>query len=498
MNVMLINPPPEHYIEEYDSPDYPHIGVAYLAGALEQQGLIGGKDLHVVDAKLSRLRVRQTLDLVRQHKPRVVGLTAYTFDILYAGHLAKLIKETDPTITILVGGVHSSALPVETLKRIRSFDIAMVGECEGTFFRVLQNLEAGKKEFRGIGGVAWWEDEDVVYENALFRDRVLQTPVITRYDDINKLPFPAYHLMPQARTYQIMSARGCPRACSFCVSPYGRKSIRELTPERVIAEMEWVIGNFKPETYKFNDETFGFNAERMHLILDEMNKRGLGRKTRLFASMRADRMSPEILKKMKAANFYCIEVGVETGDPDVLKRIRKGETMEETERAVGWVKEAGMNVYCGFIIGHPGETRESAQATVRFAAKLNPTRAAFGLMVPYPGTEVAEWARKGMYGYRLLSDDWADYNKQFGNALELETLSRAEMERIQALGYLHVYLANRRYWDCAKFMATYYKAGLGFVKRQFQPKESRTRSKGAAKPSTMDAGEDFRYLNFRS
>ena len=99
-----------------------------------------------------------------------------------------------------------------------------------------------------------------------------------------------------------------------------------------------------------------------------------------------------------------------------------------------------MNVLCGFIIGHPGETKETAKATIDLAIKLNPNIVAIGLMVPYPGTEIAEYARKGSHGYKLLSSDWSDYNKQYGNALELETLSRKEMERIQALGYCNVYL----------------------------------------------------------
>jgi len=249
-----------------------------------------------------------------------------------------------------------------------------------------------------------------------------------------------------------MTARGCPRACVFCMSPYGRRTIREMSPGRVMEEMDWAIEEFRPTTYKFNDESFGFNGDRMHAILDGMLSRGFGKKTRFIASMRADRVTAGLLRKMKEANFYAVEVGVETGDETIPKNIKKGESLAETERAVRLVKEHGFRVLCGFIIGHPGDTRETVLRTIDFAARLDPDVAAFGLMVPYPGTDVAEYAATGRYGYRLLSDDWSTYNKQYGGALELEELPRAVMERLQIYAYLKVFLANRRFGDAARFL----------------------------------------------
>lgn len=500
MKVMLINPPPLNYLESYDKPNYGHLGLAYVAASLEKNGFKHNEDLIFKDAKLERLKVNETLQCVKEYKPTVVGLSAYTFDVLYAGYLAKKIKELYPNICIVLGGVHASILPIDTLKKIPEIDITMVGECEVTFPELLKRMDKGDKAFPGIGGVAWREDNKIVFERAFFKEKPLNIPAITRFQNMDDLPFPAWHMIPRASTYQIFTARGCPRTCVFCTSPYGRKFIREMSPDRVIAEMEWVIETFKPDYYRFADETFGYNGERMNQILDIMIAKGFDKKTRFFGSMRADRMTFEILQKMKRANFHTVEVGVETGDPTILKKIKKGETLEETERAVGWVKKAGLNVLCGFIIGHPGETKETAKATIDLAIKLNPNIVAIGLMVPYPGTEIAEYARKGSHGYKLLSSDWSDYNKQYGNALELETLSRKEMERIQALGYCNVYLKNWRILGFLKFIWTYRKAGWRFLNKQLF---ASIKSKGKTQVDVKlalgeDSGDKFRYLNYRT
>lgn len=497
MRVMLINPPPIRYTESYDKPEYGHIGLAYLAASLEQHGFQQNKELYLVDAKLACWNFQKVLDHIKEVKPEVIGLSAKTFDIMWAGRLAGKIKEIDPTIVTIIGGVHSSALPVETLEKIPDFDIAMVGECERTFIQLIEGLASGKKTFPKIPGVVWREDQTIRYEQVLFLGETLNTPEISRIENLDELPLPAWHMLPRAKEYQIMTARGCPRSCVFCMSPYGRKFIREMSPERVIEEMEWVIQTFQPVRYRFNDETFAFNAERIHKVLDIMIQKGFGKKTKLFASMRADKMKPDILEKMKAANFFGIEVGVETGDATIMKKIKKGETMEETEQGVNWVKKCGIKVYCSFIIGHPGETYKTAMATIRFAAKLHPDSVSFGLMVPYPGTEVAEYAQKGMHGYKLLSADWTETNRQYGNALELEGLSRRTMKFLQAWGYIKVFLSNRQYWELLKFFWTYRKASRMFISKQLQ--QIFTREKKRRKPVTIkDAGASFRYLNYRS
>jgi len=175
-----------------------------------------------------------------------------------------------------------------------------------------------------------------------------------------------------------------------------------------------------------------------------------------------------LLKKMKKAGFVYIDYGVETGDAGILKRIKKGVTLKQTEKAIKETKKAKIRVGANFIIGHPGETIKTVKKTINYAIKLNADLSAFGIMVPYPGTEVAKIAQKGEWGYKIISNNWSDYNKQFGNALELENIGRKSLERLQALAYLKTYLFNFRIKNLISFIWQYRRAGLRLLLKQLK------------------------------
>jgi radical SAM superfamily enzyme YgiQ (UPF0313 family) len=118
-----------------------------------------------------------------------------------------------------------------------------------------------------------------------------------------------------------------------------------------------------------------------------------------------------------------------------------------------------------FILGQPNESTASAKNTIDFAIELNPATPIFGVMVPYPGTKVGEMALKNEGGYKLISRDWDQFNKQIGNALELEGISRSQLERIQIFGYIKVFLYNYRILDFLKFCFQYRKEGFQALKK---------------------------------
>ncbi|HUT76882.1 MAG TPA: hypothetical protein VM285_04305, partial [Polyangia bacterium] len=130
----------------------------------------------------------------------------------------------------------------------------------------------------------------------------------------------------------------------------------------------------------------------------------------------------------------------------------------------------GITVRGFFIIGHENETWSSAMTTVDFAADLNLDIPVFGTMVPYPGTKVWELAIRGEGGYKKLSPSWLDYNKQVGGAVELETLSRRQMEIVQFLGYNLTFLRNRRFGDWFRFLWRYRTAGFSLLGNILKPK----------------------------
>src|SRR5439155_26065470 len=158
-------------------------------------------------------------------------------------------------------------------------------------------------------------------------------------------------------------------------------------------------------------------------------------------------------------------MGIETGDAEVLKATGKGSTPEMILKAGAAAKAAGLPIETYFILGHPNETLESMRRTIDLAVSLNPDTPIFGIMVPFPGTEVGRLAAAGEAGYRLRSTNWDDYDKQIGGALEFANLSRTRIERLQISAYIKVFLLNGRFVDFAKFCWRYRREGVVVLKK---------------------------------
>jgi radical SAM superfamily enzyme YgiQ (UPF0313 family) len=156
---------------------------------------------------------------------------------------------------------------------------------------------------------------------------------------------------------------------------------------------------------------------------------------------------------------------VESGNVRILQIIKKGETKEDFIRAARFIKQAGIESHSYYILGHPTETKATAKETIDFAAKLNTDYISIGIMIPYPGTEIAKLTSLGQGGYKKISSDWADYNKQLGKAIELESLSAAELTRLQMLGYLKFYVANFKIVPFMQIVWKYRKLAFAILKK---------------------------------
>ena len=159
----------------------------------------------------------------------------------------------------------------------------------------------------------------------------------------------------------------------------------------------------------------------------------------------ANTVDEELIHQMKEAGCSYVGFGVESGDEEIIKNMKKGVTKKRIIRARRLLEAGGLTTLCFFIIGHPHETRKSIWNSIKFMVQLNADETAIGIMVPYPGTETWDLARQGIGGYKRLSNNWSDYNKQIGNAVELEGISRKEMEFYQLLGYFLIYFINFRF-----------------------------------------------------
>lgn len=449
MKVVLVNPPPRKVVEvRYDTPDYPHIGLGYIAGYLESKGV----DVEVIDAKLARLSFDDMVNQICKLNPQIVGLTAMTHEIQQSADAAKEIKRKLPDIIICIGGVHATALPRETLEEFQVFDVVFHGEGEISFYDFISAVR-DRHDLKSVKGIAFRAS-----------DNIIVNPQQNRLIELDLLPFPAWHKFPKAKEYLIMTGRGCPFSCNFCMRPNGTK-VRKRSPENVVAEIEKIVKDYKPAQLLFCDETFTIDKKNAHRIMDLMIERGLSEKVKWYVQTHVNTVDEHILEKMRRAGCFSIGFGVESGNPAILKQTKKGITMDAARRAVQLAKKMDIFAECYFIIGHPNETYNTIRDTINFASELNPDRPIFGIMVPYPGTEVWEMAKKGEGGYKVLSAKWSDFNKQIGNALEFQNISRKKLELMQMAGYVWVFLKNFRLRDLTKFIFQYRHEGWAVVKK---------------------------------
>ncbi len=456
LKVCLVNPPVIAVLEPwYDTPDFGRTALAYLAGYLRQ---FEGFDISIIDAKLERLSFDATMDRMRALRPDVVGLTAFTNEIKPAAYLSHRVKAELPQCVTVIGGVHVTAVPRETMDEFLMFDIGAVGEGEETFHELCSLLrEKGGRpsaeDLNGVNGIIFRDGAQTVLTAA--RERIL---------DQDSIPFPAWDLLPRADTYFVQSVRGCPFNCLFCMNPNGRVA-RKRSVENVMDELRWVTSTFRPKRISFGDELFSVDMRRTANLLDAMAEEGIGQKVKWDVQTHVQYVNKELFEKFKRANVARVELGIETGDEDALKRMGKGTSMESIHAACDAAREVGVTIGTFFLFGHPNETPLTLQKTVDLAVKVNPHLPMFGLMTPYPGTEVARMAANGEGGYRLLTTDWDQYNKQIGGAMEFAGLTRAQIEWFQVKAYLKVYLFNHRYRDLVAFLVEYRRAAWEVLKK---------------------------------
>lgn len=450
LKVCLVNPPVLGVLEPwYDTPSFGRTALAYLAGYLRQYP---GYEIKIIDAKLERLDFEQTLRRIADFKPHLTGFTAFTNEIKPAAYMAAKVKRMLSETVTLIGGVHVTALPEKTMEEFPAFDIGAIGEGELTFSELCDALRHGKplSEINGL-----------VYRNG---NLIVRTKPRERILVQDSIPFPAWDLLPRSDTYYVQSIRGCPFNCLFCMNPNG-KVARKRSVANVMGEINWLLRDFKPKRISFGDELFSVDMQRTHQLLDAMIEHKVGERVEWDVQTHVDYVDEELFKKFKKANVTRVELGVETGDEQSLRKMGKGTDLDSIIKACDAGRKAHVKIGTFLLLGQPNETEESLRKTIELAVKINPELPMFGLMTPYPGTEVARMAAKGEGGYKLLTTDWDEYNKQIGGAMEFAHLTRKQIEWMQIKGYAKVYLKNYRFRDFALFLWEYRKGAWEVLRK---------------------------------
>jgi radical SAM superfamily enzyme YgiQ (UPF0313 family) len=226
-------------------------------------------------------------------------------------------------------------------------------------------------------------------------------------DNLDTMPFPARHMYPPPGKYKpsilaykrlpatgIITSRGCAHKCVFCHSGKGHFRLRFHSAEFVLEEMKQLKTDFGINELVVFDDTFLINESRAMSICEKMIQENLD--LSWSCNARVNNLNRELLKLMRRAGCWLLQLGVESGNQDILKTIRKGITLKQVERACKLAYEEGFEVKAYFILGHPGETVDTLNDTIRFMSRLPIHYASINYMTPLPGTQL--WDTAEEYG----------------------------------------------------------------------------------------------------
>jgi anaerobic magnesium-protoporphyrin IX monomethyl ester cyclase len=393
--VLLINPP-MWSPAAHDSFNAlcPPLGLGYLAACLLREGAsVEILDLSVSDSPAADLNTTLT-----RCAPRIIGITAVTQNWFLAHRIAWQAREMCPKAFLIAGGPHVTYQWKEALSD-GPFDAVALFESEQTIAELYRHIRDGKLDLHEIAGMALNNGDGPVLTNA--------RPLEKQLDHI---PYPARHLLPMSRYGRpgtIMTSRGCPMKCIFCISSTYEGSYRPRSGENVLAELcelrrAWGIR----EVYLI-DNVFTVNAERVRSICAGMIREKLDLQFNCVS--RADLVTQELVQCLKAAGCIRIEIGVESGVQEIIDKLEKHLKVEHVTRAADIVRAAGITPMFTFQIGSPFETPESLEQTHRLAASLRAKGAItfFSTMTPFPGTPLVQRAQE--LGLQIHTSHWSEY-----------------------------------------------------------------------------------------
>jgi len=398
---------------------YPYY-LAYATGVLEKNGI----DTKLVDAVANAWDKDQTVNFAKTFSPQLIVIDTSTPSIVNDMQVADALKEALPSAHITLVGTHPSALPESVLKNCKA-DSVCRGEYDYTVLDLARAIEKNKPLYT-VDGISYRDDRGFRHTNAR---KLIQ--------NLDELPFASrvYREHLNIRDYfyasvrhpqiTMLTARGCPFNCSFCNTPF-KASYRARSPENVAEEFEYVQKEL-PEVKEvmIEDDTFPVSKERTIKICDLLIERGIKLKWSCNARVDTDF---ETLKKMKEANCRLLCVGFETPSQEVLDSIHKRTTKEIQMEFMKNARKAGLLVHGCFILGLPGDTKETIKNTVQFAKELSPDTAQFYPMMIYPGTEAYNWAKKNNF---LVTEDFSKWLTPEG--LHNSVVSRPDLTNVELL-----------------------------------------------------------------
>ena len=368
----------------------------------------GNSPVHFIDCIAECIDISKLEERMRREAYDCLIAEVSTPSLYSDISILQRLKSRFPNLKLLVCGSHVTVRPED----LPEADFIVQGEYETTMAELVNKLAAANPP----------------------ASRIIRSENLC---DLRELPFPCWDEMPvetyatrrmkwtgEDREIELMSSRGCPFQCIFCLWPnvLTHHKVRYFPPERVVGEIETLYRKYQISGFYFNDDTFTLNKEHVTAICEGLLKKRLPIRWVCFAHSKT--VDLETLKLMKRAGCCKVKYGVESGSEKILSEIRKGQTPDSILKAVALTRDAGIAVHTSYTIGYPGDTHETILETIRLARKINPDSYVVSIATPFPGTPFFDLVKsEGL----LETEEWSNYLGTNRSVVRTRALSSVEI-----------------------------------------------------------------------
>ncbi|MBI4682359.1 MAG: radical SAM protein [Nitrospirae bacterium] len=425
-SILLINPPynREVYTETKTLSVHPPVGLAYLASFVQRYGV----KVEIIDANALNYSRGELVNRIVDHPSRIVGITSVTALIHSVCKICDEVRAKSDKVIIL-GGQHGTFKDKEILESCKSIDYIVRGEGEVTLLRLLHRLKINKSA-KGLMGVSYPDNNTVV-----------SNPSRPPIKDINKIPFPAWELLPRSKyklngfldigfkgeqLAKLISSRGCPNKCTFCASAFFWGKVRFRNVDNIYEEIEYLTQKLHVRQIDFMDDCLTIPVSRFKDLCNRIIDNKLNFKWSCYS--RVQNITDELVLLMKKAGCFQVLLGIESGNQEIIDSLKKNITLEQVTNAVKLFKKHGIDCLGFFMVGLPKDTKYTVHETVNFAKKLNLDFPFFSVTTPLPGTE--------LYDSFMSSDlapsnfEWDQFSTHGKTIYRTENLSSEEIKKL--------------------------------------------------------------------
>ena len=429
MKILIVNPP----IRLSDKPRHIPHGLAILANIIRKRFKC---ELKFVDWNAHRYTEEKFRDIVKPFPCDVAMIGGLIPTYKYLIKIADIINGFHPKCKILAGGSAAMSVP-EILLKNSKVDVVCTGEGEITIVDLLEAFQHEENtDLSQIKGIAYKDSDNgiIINEPKTFISDLDTQSDLPAYDLLPMDIYLAHSIIGPGRDTDFISGRGCPFHCTFCYQPWGHKN-RHHSAEFVKEAILYLKEKYQINFVTFQDDLFIANRKRLYEFCELRNK--------YFPDIywsctgRANICDEDLIKTVRESGCTLISYGFESGSPRMLKSMRKKITLKQMERVVRLNRKYGLPIPVSFILGMPGEDKQSCDETVKFCIKNNLKLDSLMYATPYPGTPLFDFAvdtgrinENGIHDFIMRLGDARDFVINLTDTFTDEELQKKYEEMI--------------------------------------------------------------------